>query len=209
MTRRRHSVLIVLALGAVTFTVGACTSNPPVTAPTPPEPPPSAMPAPPPPAPPLPPAPPPDAGVMSDSDLFTLVTQTQPFAAYTRFPSLPTDPDGILTASSAHQPLIRVSVNATAAGALQNGKLPSGAKFPDGSIIFKEVLTSGRLPSVSALMYKDGNNTQAGNGWLWAEYRPDGGVVFSIMNKGDACTGCHALAQGRQNDSVRIFERQR
>lgn len=147
-------------------------------------------------------------GIDSDSALFRLVTSTQPFAAYTRFPNLDAGADGILTATSAHQPLIRVSMNATAAGALQNGKLPAGATFPDGSIIFKEVLTGGSA-NLYAIMYKDRANPRAGNGWLWAEHRPDGGVVFSMTNQGIGCTSCHSLEQGPRNDFVRIFERQR
>jgi hypothetical protein len=188
MTRLNH-ILIALALGAVTLAAGACTSNA-ATAPT------TSTTT--------------DGGaIVSDSALFTLVTSRQPFSGYSRFPNLDTGPDGTLAASSAHQPLIRVSMNTTAAGALRNGKLPSGATFPDGSVIFKEVLTSGQSPNLYAIMYKDRTNTLAGNGWLWAEYRPDGGVGFSIINRGNGCTGCHALDQGPQNDFVRTFERQR
>src|SRR5262249_46022142 len=116
---------------------------------------------------------------------------------------------GILVASSAYQPLIRVSINAAAAAALQNGRLPRGTTFPDGSVIFKEVLSNSRSASVYAVMYKDRANDNAGNGWLWAEYRPDGRVDYSMTNSGSACTGCHALAEGPRNDFVRIFERQR
>src|SRR5262249_58896372 len=158
---------------------------------------------------PAPPAPPTPTGIGSDSALFTLVTETQPFSTYTLFPNLDADADGILAASSAHQPLIRVSLNATAASVLRNGRLPAGTTFPDGSVIFKEVLTSGRTPSVYAVMYRDRTNANAGNGWLWAELRPNGGVEYSIANRGGACTGCHLLGRGSQNDSVRIFERQR
>lgn len=147
--------------------------------------------------------------ITSNSALFTFVTQTQPFSTYMPFPNLSAGTDGILVASSAHQPLIRVSLNATAAGALQNGRLPSGTTFPDGSAIFKEVLTSGRTVDLFAVMYKDRTNTLAGNGWLWAEFRPSGGVAFSVASRGSACTGCHALEQGPRNDLVRIFERQR
>ena len=178
--------LFAVALGAVTCGAWACASSPSVTAPM------SA-----------------EGGIGSDAALFGLVTQTQPFAAYTRFPNLAAAADGVLTASSAHQPFIRVSLNATAAAALQNGRLPAGASFPDGSIVFKEVLTFDRVPTVYAVMYKDRANALAGNGWLWAEYRPNGSVGFSITNRGDACTSCHALEQGSQNDLVRSFERQR
>jgi hypothetical protein len=136
------------------------------------------------------------------------VTQTEPFGSYALFPALPGNTEGILSGSSAHQPRIRVSLNAKALGALQNGRLPSGTTFPDGSIVFKEVLANSGVASVYALMYKDPNSSLAGNGWLWAEYRPGGGTEYSITNRGGACTGCHSLDQGPQNDFVRSFERQ-
>jgi hypothetical protein len=60
--------------------------------------------------------------ISSDVELFTFVTQTQPFRSYTPFPNLITSADGTLPASSAHQAVIRVSMNDIAAGALQNGK---------------------------------------------------------------------------------------
>ena len=149
------------------------------------------------------------SAISSDAELFTLVTQTQSFRSYTPFPNLDTSADGTLTASSAHQPVIRVSLNDVAAGALQNGKLPQGASFPDGSVIFKEVLGTNGLVNVYAVIYKDRRNSLAGNGWLWAELRPTGSVEYSVRNRGSACTGCHALDRGPQNDFVRIFERQR
>ena len=195
-------------LSALAFAVaplaGACASTTPPTAPEPPS---AATPAAPAPSP--SPSPSPTGGITSDRALFTLVTDTQPFSAYPMFPNLNTGSDGILTASSAHQPLIRVRMNAVAAAALQNGRLPSGTTFPDGSVIFKEVLSTSRLPDVFAVMYKDRSNANAGNGWLWAEYRPSGDVVFSMTNRGSACTSCHSLDRGPANDFVRIFERQR
>jgi len=99
--------------------------------------------------------------------------------------------------------------DATAFAALQNGRLPAGSEFPTGSLIFKEVLSSqSGAVDVWALMYKDRANSHAGDGWLWAEIRPSGAVVYSITDRGRACTGCHSLEQGPQNDLVRTFERQ-
>ena len=154
-------------------------------------------------------SPPGTSTVSSDSALFALVTQTQPFGSYSPFPNLATSVDGTLNGTGPHQPLIRVRMNAQASGALQNGRLPSGARFPDGSVVFKEILTSSGGADVYAVMYKDRTNPLAGNGWLWAEYRPTGATAFSITNRGSGCTGCHSLEQGSQNDFVRIFERQR
>jgi hypothetical protein len=102
------------------------------------------------------------SAMSSDAELFTFVTQTQPFRSYTRFPNLNTSADGTLPASSAHQPVIRVSMNNVAAGALQNGKLPQGASFPDGAVIFKEVLGANGLVNLYAVMYKDRRNALAG-----------------------------------------------
>ena len=149
------------------------------------------------------------SGISSDADLHRFVTSSQPFQTYTPFPNLIASPTGTLLASSAHQPVIRVSLNAVAAGSLRDGKLPDGAAFPDGSVIFKEVLGAGGVVSVYAVMYKDRQNSLAGNGWLWGELRPNGEPEYSVKNRGNACTSCHALDRGAQNDSVRIFERQR
>jgi Cytochrome P460 len=197
MLRRLVPPVIALAalLGA------ACSSMPTPTTPSAPV----ATPAPTP----QPPSPSPNPSITSDAALLALVTGTQPFSAYALFPDLNAGSDGILTASSAHQPLIRVRLNAVAASVLQDGRLPEDAVFPDGSILFKEVLSSNRQPDIYAIMYKDRNNRNAGNGWLWAEYRPTGAVGYSITNNGSACTSCHSLGRGRGNDFVRIFERQR
>ena len=146
----------------------------------------------------------------TDAALFALVAQTDPFGRYTVFPSADEFTTGRLDGSEAHRPVIRVSLNATAAGALQNGRLPSGARFPDGSIVFKEIKpTASASPTLYAVMVKDSANSLAGNGWLWAEYGPTGSVIFSISSRGSACTSCHQRDQGPRNDSVRTFERQR
>ena len=151
----------------------------------------------------------PTSGLSSDAAFFRLVTQTEPFGAYSLFPNAEAVTAGTLNGSTAHRPMVRVSLNPTAAGALQNGKLPPGARFPNGSVIFKDVRTSGGATTVYTVMYKDVTNPLASNGWLWAEYSQTGSVVYSITNRGGACTGCHSLEQGPQNDFVRTFERQR
>jgi len=150
----------------------------------------------------------PPGGISTDAQLFTFVTQIQPFSAYTLFPRADSVASGTLNGSNAHQPMVRVSMNAKAFGALQNDTLPAGATFPDSSIIIKQIISNNQT-ILYALIYKDRSNPLAGNGWLWAEYQPDGGVMFSIMNRGSSCTGCHAREQGPQHDFVRTFERQR
>ncbi len=152
--------------------------------------------------------PPATGGVIStDTQLFTHVTQSEPFTSYTLFPNVDSVTSGTLNGSTAHQPLVRVSMNTSALATLQNGRLSTGGTFPDGSIIFKQIITDGQT-TLYAIIYKDRSNALAGNGWLWVEYQPNGTVAFSIANRGSGCVGCHAREQGPQNDFVRTFERQ-
>ncbi len=147
-------------------------------------------------------------GINTDNALFALTTQTEPFGSYMPFPALAGDASGILSGSSAHQPRIRVRMNAKAFAALRDGRLPSGATFPNGSIVFKEVLSTSGVANLYAIMYKDSSSSAARNGWLWAEYRPDGRTEYSLNNRGGACIACHSLDEGPRNDFVRSFERQ-
>jgi hypothetical protein len=146
--------------------------------------------------------------ITSDAELFRLITQTEPFASYSLFPNVDSVTSGTLNGSTAHQPLVRVSMNATAFGALHNGSLPQGMDFPDGSIIFKEIMMGGQT-ILYAVIFKDRTSTLSASGWLWAEYHTDGSAAFSVTSRGSGCTGCHAREQGLQHDFVRTFERQR
>ncbi len=144
------------------------------------------------------------SALATDSALFSLVTQTDPFNSYSLFPSV----DAVFNGTAFHGPLDRVRMNAKALAALQSGKLPPGTKFPDGSVVFKEILTNGGTTTTYSVMYKDTGNPQAGGGWLWSEFSPSGVVGFPIGNRGAGCTGCHSLGRGPTNDLVRTFERQ-
>jgi len=161
-------------------------------------------------APPSPTAPPSTAPTIGDdASLYRLVTQTEPFANYTPFPNADEFTTGRLVGSEAHRPVVRVTLNARAMSALMGGRLPAGSRFPDGSIVFKEIRASqSATPHLYALMYRDQANPLAGAGWLWAEFSPTGSVAFSVTQRGSVCVGCHLLALGPQNDLVRTFERQ-
>lgn len=144
-----------------------------------------------------------------DASLFRLVSQTDPFTRYTVLPNAEEFATGRLNGSEAHRPVIRVSFNAVAAGALQNGRLPANTAFPSGSIVFKEIKPSATAAAtLYAVMVKETGNSLAGDGWLWAEYGPSGSVAYSVNNRGGACTSCHRREQGPRNDLVRSFERQ-
>ena len=107
---------------------------------------------------------------------------------------------------SAHNAFFRVRFNATARAALtDSGRLPAGGSFPDGSLIVKELYDSqsGSL-QLLAVMEKATGNSLSGANWLWAEYKDDGALVYSISKKGEGCTGCHGSAGSR--DYMRLFE---
>jgi len=148
-------------------------------------------------------------GIRDDAAFFRLVTQTDPFSRYAAFPNVEEFTTGRLNGSEAHRPVVRVSLNGAAAAALQGGRLPANGRFPDGSIIFKEVKPSAAAATtLYVVMVKDSGNSLAGNGWLWAEYTPSGSTVVSVNSRGNACTSCHLREQGPRNDLVRTFERQ-
>ena len=155
-------------------------------------------------------APSPTDRVRDSAALFQLITRTDPLTDYVLFPNAEEFTMGRLNGSEAHRSIVRVSMNARPLGTLQNGRLPMAAQFPDGSIIFKEIRPRADAPvTMYAVMYKDAGNRLAGAGWLWAEFSPDGSAGYSVSNTGTACISCHQREQGRLNDLVRTFERQR
>lgn len=156
------------------------------------------------------PTPTPFTSIANDTHFFELLTRTEPFSAYRLFPNTDEFTSGRLNGSEAHQPIVRVTLNRPAFDVLVNGKLPAGREFPDGSIVFKEVKPNASAEAtLYAVMRKEKNGPLARNGWVWAEYRPNGAVAYSVTRGGGVCVGCHALEQGAFNDLVRTFERQR
>lgn len=77
---------------------------------------------------------------------------------------------------------------------IDNGKLPVGQKFPDGSMVVKDIQANGMF----AFMYKKEGS------WLWGEVNADGSTAFSV-NKDpiSACINCHS--QAGQRDLVVSF----
>lgn len=75
-----------------------------------------------------------------------------------------------------------------------NGKLPAGKSFPNGSLIVKDIQSNGQY----ALMYKKNGS------WLWAEINADGSVAFSTTKEPTAtCISCHS--QSGQRDLAVSF----
>lgn len=98
----------------------------------------------------------------------------------------------------------KLRFNTTALAALDStGELPIGSSFPTGSIIVKDIFNGSNI-SLYAVMKKDPSNKNAGSGWIWAEFNPDGSVFFNTNKKGSSCTGCHSGSPSR--DLTRTFD---
>lgn len=98
----------------------------------------------------------------------------------------------------------KLRFNATALAALDStGELPAGSSFPTGSIIVKEIFSASNI-NLLAVMKKDPSNSNAGSGWVWAEFNPDGSTAFSTGKKGDGCISCHSGTPNR--DLTRTFD---
>lgn len=109
------------------------------------------------------------------------------------------------SAPSAHSKYFRVRFNSIAYASLtDNGRLPKGVKFPQGSLVVKELYDSATAPlKLIAIMYKDTAHNLAANGWVWLELKGDGGKYISATEKGAQCTGCHSV---NSRDEVRLFD---
>lgn len=143
----------------------------------------------------------------SDARVFAFLTQSDPFGQYSRFPHADSVVAGTLNGSTAHRPMVSVSLNSHAVSSLVDGRFPTGGSFKDSSVVFKRIIDNG-VVTLYAMALKENDNTRSGGGWLWAEYKPDGTVVYSIQNSGAGCVGCHSLEEGPQHDLIRTFERQ-
>jgi len=141
-----------------------------------------------------------EIAVGPDKELFDEATAATGFSFYKN--------DTLVVASSqatGHKPFMRVRFNAIAQAALDStGKLPSGASFPNGSLIVKDLYDSQTGPiALYAIMKKDSTNANAGVNWLWAEIGPDEKVAISVTDKGAICIGCHSTSS---RDYTRIFD---
>jgi hypothetical protein len=111
----------------------------------------------------------------------------------------------ILTpASASPHGNFKLRFNAEALSSLDaTGELPEGGTFAEGSVIVKEVHVNNVI-TVYAVMKKAASDASAGNGWLWSEYSPNGGVLYSIAGKGNGCISCHDDLPNR--NLVRTFD---
>lgn len=86
------------------------------------------------------------------------------------------------------------TLNALAFAALRNGSLPAGAKFPDGSLIVKDVRTADGVTAMpsSTRTPLTAMPAKVGGG-------PSSAQAPSrlLANRGATCVSCHSLERGR------------
>ncbi len=137
---------------------------------------------------------------INDATLFELSNSQSGFQYYKR-----TTDTLVSDGSSPHGSYVRIRFNETAAGAM-NSDLSnlSADRYPHGSLIVKEVYDSpgGSLKAYASL-FKSTIDVNTAGGWIWAEFGPDGEVLYSSIKKGGDCSPCHASAGNV--DLIRTF----
>lgn len=113
--------------------------------------------------------------------------QDADYHSWTRAPGFP----GVTPSTASHGDAVEIFVNDVIAEALAAGEPLT--RWPDGALIVKDGFSDGE-PHIVAAMEKRGDE------WFWAEYEPDGEVLFS--GSPGVCTRCHDAG----DDYVRAFE---
>lgn len=99
------------------------------------------------------------------------------------------------SAGSGHpQPFLKTRYNTIAAAKLDSsGKVKVGTKFPEGSLIVKELYDKSSKLERYAILYKSTGHKDADpKGWVWGYLNYDGSVSDPASNKGSSCINCHS-----------------
>ncbi|MCE3297349.1 MAG: hypothetical protein K0R65_3063 [Crocinitomicaceae bacterium] len=125
-----------------------------------------------------------------DAELFEKAQDTANFTWYKHNDTLLPRSSG----SGHAQDFLRTRYNSIAASQLDPaGKVKANAKFPEGSLIVKELYTSPTGLGRYAVLFKnsgDGNADPAG--WIWGYIDADGTVSVPASKKGASCIECHS-----------------
>lgn len=118
----------------------------------------------------------------SDKALFDSIKNESAFIYYKNTPT-------VYSGTNGPHGSFTLKFNKIASAVLtDNGKLPIGQTFPNGSFVVKEVKSSGLF----AFMYKNNNS------WLWGEVAANGNTVFSVnKDPNSACISCHSQSGHR------------
>jgi hypothetical protein len=106
-------------------------------------------------------------------------------AAFTYYKN---SPSSVYSGTNGPHGAFKLKFNKIAYAALtDNGKLPVGQQFPNGSFIVKEIPSNG----LYAMMYKREGS------WIWSEVYNDGSILYSALQDPSVCTSCHAQSGHR------------
>ncbi|MBL7896429.1 MAG: hypothetical protein JNK50_14120 [Bacteroidia bacterium] len=109
------------------------------------------------------------------------------------------DPNIIYPGNNGAHGSFKLKFNKTAFAALtDNGKLPLNTKFPERSMVVKEVM-SGTSLNFYAFMYK------YKGAWIWGEAKPNGEVIYSVEKDPALCINCHQQTGNRDLVDTFIF----
>jgi len=128
----------------------------------------------------------------TDKELFDMAQETSGFIWYKNSNALLEKSSG----SGHPQPFLRTRYNSVAATKLDsNGRVISGAIFPEGSLVVKELYDNSTSLGRYAILYKNSGSADAdAKGWVWGYINSDGSVAEPASNKGSACINCHSQA---------------
>lgn len=100
------------------------------------------------------------------------------------------DSQTILPGNTGHG-TFKLRFNRTAKSVLDNdGKLPAGFNFPNGSMIIKDIYSGANL-NLYAYMYKKSGS------WLWGEIKANKEILFSVNKNPAVCINCHSQTGNR------------
>ena len=127
---------------------------------------------------------------------YSLLDSCKNQAAFTYYKN---DPNTIYPGNSGAHGTFKLKFNKTAFAALtDNGKLPINTKFPERSMVVKEVVSGNNL-NFYAFMYKYKGS------WLWGEVKPNGEVLYSVEKDPSLCINCHQQTGNRDLVDTFIF----
>lgn len=131
-----------------------------------------------------------EKGTGTDKELYDMAIVTAGFTWYKHS-------DVLLdkSAGSGHAPpFLKTRYNTIAATKLDSsGKVKAGTKFPEGSLIVKELYDKSSKLERYAILYKSTGHKDADpKGWVWGYLNYDGSVSDPASNKGSTCINCHS-----------------
>ena len=143
---------------------------------------------------------------VSDADMFAKISEATSFYQGN---------SSRLAPSGGGHGYVVVRFDSVAAAALtDDGKLPQGEEFPEGSFIVKEAYANASSElNAYVIMYKSPMDPNSGESWVWGEYEQDGEILVSVERQGSPCISCHSITSENSpvagdtgnRDLVRIF----